>query len=199
MRAHPRAGGENTTSTLKLAQTAGSSPRGRGKPRHRLARNRLAGLIPARAGKTRSIMSRAASRQAHPRAGGENSSGMSWFWSLVGSSPRGRGKPGLPEWTFFPARAHPRAGGENGHIVVRLHCERGSSPRGRGKRRRRGRERRGWRLIPARAGKTRGSIEFDPHQQAHPRAGGENRSRSVVPFCLAGSSPRGRGKHPNLS
>ena len=45
--AHPRVGGENTTSTLKLAQTAGSSPRRRGKLSAWANAEVLYGLIPA--------------------------------------------------------------------------------------------------------------------------------------------------------
>ena len=94
-------------------------------------------------------------------------------------------------------RAHPRVGGENPSEVQFLESRAGSSPRGRGKLP-------VFRpvslpdgLIPAWAGKT----SWDPGRcgrcAAHPRVGGENRSRSVVPFARAGSSPRGRGKrHP---
>ena len=51
--AHPRVGGENSRGRRGGQSPGGSSPRGRGKPRHRLARNRLARLIPAWAGKTK--------------------------------------------------------------------------------------------------------------------------------------------------
>ena len=196
--AHPRAGGENLRLFDKFGGLHGSSPRGRGKRRRIPGRAAAARLIPARAGKTRSIMSRAASRQAHPRAGGENSSGMSWFWSLVGSSPRGRGKPGLPEWTFFPARAHPRAGGENGAAGAGWDCAAGSSPRGRGKpgdsERLPDRER----LIPARAGKTKAPLGRCMTSPAHPRAGGENLRLFDKFGGLHGSSPRGRGKRRRI-
>ena len=52
LKAHPRAGGENTWRLLTAQLSAGSSPRGRGKlpkPSNVLGRIRL---IPARAGKT---------------------------------------------------------------------------------------------------------------------------------------------------
>ena len=71
--------------------------------------------------------------RAHPRAGGENISGLFIDAAAKGSSPRGRGKPGtqmcMAAFTrLIPARAgkthcadahgplcraHPRAGGEN--------------------------------------------------------------------------------------
>ena len=50
--AHPRSRGENTTSTLKVPQTRGSSPLTRGKLQRPLAADTVAGLIPAHAGKT---------------------------------------------------------------------------------------------------------------------------------------------------
>ena len=50
--AHPRVGGENDVSACSRSARAGSSPRGRGKPRGRRPRARLHGLIPAWAGKT---------------------------------------------------------------------------------------------------------------------------------------------------
>ena len=52
MRAHPRAGGENSDPAYGRALSMGSSPRGRGK-RYALLRGFFVGrLIPARAGKT---------------------------------------------------------------------------------------------------------------------------------------------------
>ena len=50
--AHPRAGGENTFGARIAATAAGSSPRGRGKPRPRGWGKSPFRLIPARAGKT---------------------------------------------------------------------------------------------------------------------------------------------------
>ena len=70
----------------------------------------------------------------------------------------------------------------------------GSSPRGRGKLEVWSEGSLRWRLIPARAGKTRRILREVRPRQAHPRAGGENAPplrRTLVP---TGSSPRGRGK-----
>ena len=70
--AHPRAGGENMMKLMGLATTDGSSPRGRGK-RLVLPRDQnVAGLIPARAGKTVWFGASGCECGAHPRAGGEN-------------------------------------------------------------------------------------------------------------------------------
>ncbi len=108
--AHPRAGGENLASEYATASFVGSSPRGRGKlqvPRARPSRPRL---IPARAGKTLSLLGGVVSRAAHPRAGGENSTSAPHTCIRVGSSPRGRGKRQLASrgWArtgLIPARA----------------------------------------------------------------------------------------------
>mgnify|MGYP001671190765 CR=1 FL=1 len=95
---------------------------------------------------------------------------------LTGSSPRGRGKlvahpHDLYVDRLIPARAgktrrsdtmkprktaHPRAGGENAPETSNFYPFLGSSPRGRGKRTWGWRRRTERRLIPARAGKTRG-------------------------------------------
>ena len=110
--AHPRAGGENIVPRGRSARAGGSSPRGRGKLGDAGARALLAGLIPARAGKTGGTRSRLCGRWAHPRAGGENPKTPTWG-------------PSSP--------AHPRAGGENRGAPHRAESRGGSSPRGRGK------------------------------------------------------------------
>ena len=174
----------------------------------------MGGLIPARAGKTRSSTGRAHVDSAHPRAGGENAIRAETVDGLRGSSPRGRGKLGqfaggeLGD-RLIPARAgktpsqflassvagaHPRAGGENASVKLPTGLQVGSSPRGRGKHS--GYECGGEfeRLIPARAGKTCRLGGRDRYRAAHPRAGGENIARGEAELLGAGSSPRGRGK-----
>ena len=192
----------------------GSSPRGRGKPRTSTCCASRAGLIPARAGKTRPSPSPMKWAQAHPRAGGENFCPDPSMSADSGSSPRGRGKPHLGahlemRLRLIPARAgktlrsrrleklaaaHPRAGGENDPFKMASAVRLGSSPRGRGKRDRRhcrpGRDR----LIPARAGKTVLVAMICSPKKAHPRAGGENQNASRLSAAWSGSSPRGRGK-----
>ena len=71
----------------------------------------------------------------------------------------------------------------------------GSSPRVRGKQAHVRLRRRPARLIPARAGKTRGWPGGCSPTPAHPRACGENGRRPPGPLRPAGSSPRVRGKH----
>ena len=132
----------------------------------------------------------------------------------IGSSPRGRGKPGglvrgpharrlIPAWagktrgSRVPQgqpRAHPRVGGENEPASDCQIPTPGSSPRGRGKQAGARPSRRTGRLIPAWAGKTPRPIRQRARSWAHPRVGGENRRSSQLSSRRSGSSPRGRGK-----
>ena len=70
----------------------------------------------------------------------------------------------------------------------------GSSPRVRGKLQGHVRQRPIERLIPARAGKTRGPLTTTTEPAAHPRACGENSIAHARAFRLGDSSPRVRGK-----
>ena len=212
--AHPRAGGENYQYALNPGSSSGSSPRGRGKHALRTPADACFRLIPARAGKTLFIYLFIIIIQAHPRAGGENMGGWPFGAVFDGSSPRGRGKPMRAAWkrrrvgliparagktrtvqmTAFVSAAHPRAGGENEQFGGEHVEPFGSSPRGRGKREDIAEYFAKTRLIPARAGKTVQLIGELAEDEAHPRAGGENQSRSRAPPTYSGSSPRGRGK-----
>ena len=91
-------------------------------------------------------------------------------------------------------RAHPRACGENAHAAAVARGCRGSSPRVRGKHGGRGDIQGRFRLIPARAGKTRSSEASHSPAQAHPRACGENVASASKWGGHHGSSPRVRGK-----
>ena len=151
--AHPRVGGENDPPQMMSTGSTGSSPRGRGKPHFGKPRAARQGLIPAWAGKTRSLSCPFEVVRAHPRVGGENLEVPDRAVSTSGSSPRGRGKRGgvmpltaavrlIPAWAGKTCRslttrsaggAHPRVGGENHCLAFRLSGGSGSSPRGRGK------------------------------------------------------------------
>ena len=76
VRAHPRACGENRTIVAWRLPAAGSSPRVRGKRAVSRGRAWHRGLIPARAGKTAALGSVCGFAWAHPRACGENVSGI---------------------------------------------------------------------------------------------------------------------------
>ena len=173
----------------------GSSPRGRGKRVAPPTPPISPRLIPAWAGKTRPRWRTGLQRRAHPRVGGENGRHSMPIVRILGSSPRGRGKPvigaGLkysprliPAWAGktdtrlsirHPPWAHPRVGGENSFSACRRANSRGSSPRGRGKPRILGNKLGFSRLIPAWAGKTWSCRSRSARPWAHPRVGGENR------------------------
>ena len=90
--AHPRACGENMTTTLLLQLLLGSSPRVRGKPTRPRIWCSEERLIPARAGKTKPAPVNSSSTGAHPRACGENLDADKEAVRQFGSSPRVRGK-----------------------------------------------------------------------------------------------------------
>ena len=91
-RAHPRSRGENLTGGWCNDANVGSSPLTRGKHLAGDLRNRIRGLIPAHAGKTRSDHGRRNRSRAHPRSRGENASMRMDVSSELGSSPLTRGK-----------------------------------------------------------------------------------------------------------
>ena len=119
--------------SMLIATFMGSSPRVRGKQDVIREAVKMAGLIPACAGKTRPAHSDYGHSGAHPRVCGENTGWVVLRLSIVGSSPRVRGKHcGSRERTqsrrLIPAcagktalaykadqykRAHPRVCGEN--------------------------------------------------------------------------------------
>ena len=92
-RAHPRACGENCWWEVREMKILGSSPRVRGKQLSYCRFENPIGLIPARAGKTRTGPWIARCWRAHPRACGENLGRQKRTISCGGSSPRVRGKP----------------------------------------------------------------------------------------------------------
>ena len=131
--AHPRSRGENPRRPRGATVRAGSSPLTRGKqPRSSRAKT-CNGLIPAHAGKTRSVHGGVDPEEAHPRSRGENDDRHFKVERRHGSSPLTRGK--RPQFGLFrpvsrlipahagktmsaPAdcldqQAHPRSRGEN--------------------------------------------------------------------------------------
>ena len=192
----------------------GSSPRVRGKPAVNQTGQREAGLIPARAGKTRRRGRRQPAPPAHPRACGENPFISTVLGYDIGSSPRVRGKRPLQPGHFsvfglIPARAgktvryeskitppaaHPRACGENPTESEWVMGWGGSSPRVRGKLAVRQSHQDSVGLIPARAGKTVRTVWRRTGSGAHPRACGENVMLVRGSSGIVGSSPRVRGK-----
>ena len=153
-RAHPRSRGENRSARSAAVSMVGSSPLTRGKrPSGRRGR-RAHGLIPAHAGKTRSLSYIAIWCWAHPRSRGENQRPYLVPVSGSGSSPltRGKHRPLHGDYLLqrlIPAHAgktrrrgrsssmtgaHPRSRGENAGRRRASARTRGSSPLTRGKR-----------------------------------------------------------------
>ena len=111
--AHPRSRGENPDRRGLRDRAGGSSPLARGKHR---ARDRLVStlrLIPARAGKTRSIPTPPQGTAAHPRSRGENSGTMVIGHRPPWLIPARAGKTLCATCPRTTAVAHPRSRGEN--------------------------------------------------------------------------------------
>ena len=172
--AHPRACGENIPLATHIDYRTGSSPRMRGKLPYYVGSDARMRLIPAHAGKTRTLVQQQAPCRAHPRACGENVPSGILASDQEGSSPRMRGKlfgfrgsfegrglipahagkTDLSEGVGKMPRAHPRACGENAGLTDKSGRPLGSSPRMRGKLFRVSQATGVGRLIPAHAGKT---------------------------------------------
>ena len=90
--------------------------------------------------------------------------------------------------------AHPRSRGENVVPLGQAAWVRGSSPLARGKPGAPHQRARLFRLIPARAGKTKPLNKTNPTLRAHPRSRGENLGAGVKVAESGGSSPLARGK-----
>ncbi len=210
---HPRVGGEHLISRPCHSCMTGSSPRGRGTRRLRLASVRRGRFIPAWAGNTSILAFPSRPAAVHPRVGGEHGHVIVLLVFDFGSSPRGRGTQSRPlvlhqlPW-FIPAWAgntqrptwrptwrpvHPRVGGEHCRSYVTPHGGNGSSPRGRGTHRNTAHHRTRHRFIPAWAGNTRFSDTTHCCRSVHPRVGGEHEHINLPNRKQLGSSPRGRG------
>ena len=192
----------------------GSSPLTRGKPLRGGVRARSDRLIPAHAGKTKSVIMTGIARAAHPRSRGENVSDDGTQSRARGSSPLTRGKrAGRPSGGaaggLIPAHAgktggsgrhswqcpaHPRSRGENAVTINGELVSLGSSPLTRGKRPCGRVGEVGARLIPAHAGKTLACSCSRRCVRAHPRSRGENACPHFGTFLRPGSSPLTRGK-----
>ncbi|RYP99497.1 hypothetical protein PG22506_1224 [Bifidobacterium pseudolongum subsp. globosum] len=196
---HPRACGANKVRFAGSIETAGSSPRMRGKQAQAHELPRSSRIIPAHAGQTASRSHARTLATDHPRACGANEPWSREHTHQVGSSPRMRGKRRLPGYAgaldrIIPAHAgqthvrllssvtcpdHPRACGANAARRIISRTSGGSSPRMRGKRVRGVDVGGARRIIPAHAGQT---LVFDTANEAdadHPRACGAN-ARSPI-------------------
>ena len=178
--AHPRSRGENPASYPEERPMVGSSPLTRGKPGVASIQFYDGGLIPAHAGKTHWTDVQRASRAAHPRSRGENTSWLKRMVTCAGSSPLTRGKQWADEEYQLGIRLIPAHAGKT-RGQARLHGVRAAHPRSRGENpiSSGGRSWPTW-LIPAHAGKTSLTSRACPVVPAHPRSRGEN---FVGAFC----------------
>ena len=197
--AHPRVCGENPSNASPRSFECGSSPRVRGK--------RVFEYVAG------------GGQWAHPRVCGENKPGMIHAGVTKGSSPRVRGKlvhearrrvaagliPACAGKTHSPSTpmcsttAHPRVCGENPMAAARPILAPGSSPRVRGKPACTSSCERSGGLIPACAGKTPSQLVSSSQLTAHPRVCGENATWGWSDVLAMGSSPRVRGKLPDVT
>ena len=192
--AHPRSRGENRACVHRAQPTQGSSPLTRGKPKRLAPWLGCPRLIPAHAGKTRSMRRRRSWLRAHPRSRGENLQPRDCLTVHMGSSPLTRGKPQSTTFAVPSIWAHPRSRGENMVTDGKVSLEDGSSPLTRGKRKRPQWRSASWGLIPAHAGKTTRPASLSQPTTAHPRSRGENGKERRKLGALQGSSPLTRGK-----
>ena len=118
-RAHPRSRGDHPGLTLANSVDPGSSPLARGPRIPAACTLYAAGLIPARAGTTRSFGFMRSLRRAHPRSRGDHIETGYYFPSSPGSSPLARGPRGallrlVVHVGLIPARAGTTRGARSG-------------------------------------------------------------------------------------
>ena len=116
--AHPRSRGENFERYASKGSERGSSPLTRGKLLAIKPLEVRGRLIPAHAGKTRRDAGRDASSWAHPRSRGENKTPTTTRWTLRGSSPLTRGKPGWTSVGQAPAGLIPAHAGKTARSLT---------------------------------------------------------------------------------
>ena len=211
---YPRVGGGNYPPTPSIYRMRGLSPRGRGKLARRPLLTRRYRSIPAWAGETATSTDTRLCEKVYPRVGGGNRRNGRLQWSLIGLSPRGRGKrlAGYSKgvgWRSIPAWAgetlimqalegakgvYPRVGGGNEYITAGEAARRGLSPRGRGKRVEDVEKSIVVGSIPAWAGETARIHANTDGLPVYPRVGGGNEKVGDLVNHRRGLSPRGRGK-----
>jgi len=173
-------------------------------------------IIPAVAGSTLTLGTRASPAPDHPRGRGEHRPRAFRTSRVFGSSPRSRGArrpppPSRCRRRIIPAVAgstkpkpeptkeptdHPRGRGEHRSVTRRSRLMSGSSPRSRGAPVHRHQRHHAHRIIPAVAGSTTPCGQRGRAEPDHPRGRGEHIIDSNDSGALHGSSPRSRGALP---
>ena len=151
------------------------------------------GIIPARAGFTRTLAWVKGDTGDHPRSRGVYRNAMTRLGEYWGSSPLARGLLCLVLDARQPRGIIPARAGFTCFSSV-LICQARDHPRSRGVYAgRRPGTRRSRRIIPARAGFTRADGRSGVRQRDHPRSRGVYSTTLFSPASPAGSSPLARG------
>ena len=210
---HPRSRGVYQPAWASPIPPRGSSPLARGLRHLGEGVGPGRGIIPARAGFTRSPRAASSARTDHPRSRGVYPISTSTPTSPSGSSPLARGLRrrhvfGQVVRRIIPARAgftlspmsriicgkdHPRSRGVYRDGWSTRGRRRGSSPLARGLRVRSTSTTGASRIIPARAGFTVHGRGRRPRRRDHPRSRGVYPSHSPEDMGPTGSSPLARG------
>ncbi len=213
MAVYPRARGEAWNATTIGHLEKGLSPRSRGSLATSAVTGKIAGSIPALAGKPPFATSTSTSSAVYPRARGEAFEQGNEASFAKGLSPRSRGsptatrgspagrrsipalagKPHSPPFMHRPAQVYPRARGEATIRWMPRAKARGLSPRSRGSPSRSGRRAPCCGSIPALAGKPSGSTLAHSFSRVYPRARGEAEGTDYSILEVDGLSPRSRG------
>ncbi len=210
---HPRVRGERSRRTTRSMNNVGSSPRTRGTPEKKAAKEAKKRFIPAYAGNAVVYPPTTPGVTVHPRVRGERSVGVSFRCWVSGSSPRTRGTQFFAQFPdlifrFIPAYAgnaakqtqqgevvsvHPRVRGERMYARCFSFTSGGSSPRTRGTLKNSPLLRYFFRFIPAYAGNAKSCCSAFSRGSVHPRVRGERMVKISPKAGVTGSSPRTRG------
>ena len=210
---HPRSRGVYETSGSLRESTNGSSPLARGLQGDLVVLEVVEGIIPARAGFTRSAPESSPRSRDHPRSRGVYQHGQQPAQPAAGSSPLARGllRRPLPQsksHRIIPARAgftlppvsvrwprwdHPRSRGVYPWRPHERGPRRGSSPLARGLPPGNMIRKPLFGIIPARAGFTRRRTGVTTEARDHPRSRGVYETSGSLRESPSGSSPLARG------
>ncbi len=210
----PRAGGDDSPSTLERSTPSGRSPRRRGRRDLVIQRGVNVRKIPAQAGTT-PVQDGGETDPGEdpradgddpprgcpecpeaedPRAGGDDISARSPAGPGEGRSPRRRGRRRKRCRSGKHRGEDPRAGGDDASRAMHSLTSHGRSPRRRVRHQHSGACGPEQGKIPARAGTTGRCEHRPPGWGEDPRAGGDDSRSSAPMLMLMGRSPRGRGR-----